>query len=100
MADANQPLVWWTRHSQRPRIEREDPLQHLLHRPDVALGPALLGDADPVPLGREFMDRQALHDAGKLAHIVGQRVEQGGVAPRVRHRPRAPVEVEQCLSRC
>lgn len=100
MTDAHQPLLRWASDGERPVIEDQDPFHHLLDRPDVALTLALLRNADAVPVGREFVDRQALNDARERAHIVGQLVEQGGVAARRRHRTGVAIEIEQRLSHC
>lgn len=60
-AGREQPLARRTLHSQRPRIERLDDGDHLLHRVDVSFLPALLGDlhAEP-PRGRCPVDEQPL----------------------------------------
>jgi hypothetical protein len=80
-ADADQSPLGRTGDVERPTVKRENRVDHLFHRADVALAAARVGQGVAIErLRHVLIDHQALNGPRETRWIGRQILEQAGVA--------------------
>ena len=63
----------------------------------MGLAPALIWNADAVPVGGELVQREPLYDADEGGDVARELVEQWCESAGGRHRAGVPIEVEKSV---
>jgi hypothetical protein len=87
-AVADEAPLGRTRLGERPRVQREDAVDHCRDGTRLDLVETDIVRLEPVQMCEVGVHDQALHDATEIGQLVGQRAHPGGVRPEVGERSR------------